>query len=118
MITIGDKVKKLREIKGYKQEYMAERLGISQQSYSKLESERADIPYSRIEQLAEIFQIRPEDLVAFDSQYIFNNYGSPNQGIAYFNFPEQMKQLYEDNIKLLENKVKYQETEIARLLNK
>ena len=105
MPAIGNKIKKLRELKGFKREYMAERLGVSQQSYSKLESEKADVPFSKIEQLAEIFQIKPEELIAFDTQYIFNNYGNPSQGIAYNNFPEKMQQLYEDKIKLLEEKV-------------
>ena len=48
------------------------------------------------EQLAEIFQIKSEELIAFDTQYIFNNYGNPSQGIACNNFPEKMQQLYED----------------------
>jgi transcriptional regulator with XRE-family HTH domain len=116
MPAIGNKVKKLRELKGYKQEYMAERLGITQQSYSKLESEKTDIPFSRIEQLAEIFEMKPEELVGFDAQYVFNNYGE-NKGhqVAYNNFPQELKQLYEDKIKLLEEKITYQEAEIARL---
>ena len=109
MPAIGNKIKKLRELKGFKQEYMAERLGITQQSYSKLESDKVDIPFSRIEQLADVFEMKPEDLVAFDSQYVFNNYGNPSQGIAYNNFPQEMKQLYEDKIKLLEEKVAWLE---------
>jgi transcriptional regulator with XRE-family HTH domain len=110
MPAIGNKIKKLRELKGFKQEYMAERLGITQQSYSKLESDKTDVPFSKIEQLAEIFEMKPEDLVAFDAQYVFNNYGE-NKGhqIAYNNFPEQLKQLYEDKIKLLEEKVAWLE---------
>jgi len=111
-----ESAKKTLSTFAFKQEYMAERLGITQQSYSKLESDKTDVPFSKIEQLAEIFEIKPEDLVAFDSQYVFNNFGE-NKGhqIAYNNFPEQLKQLYEDKIKLLEDKVRYQETEIARL---
>ena len=119
MPAIGNKIKKLRELKGFKQEYMAERLGITQQSYSKLESDKTDVPFSKIEQLAEIFEMKPEDLVAFDEKYIFNNSHSTscvfNQGSILQAFPQELKQLYEDKIKLLEDKVRYQETEIARL---
>lgn len=116
MPAIGNKIKKLRELKGFKQEYMAERLGITQQSYSKLESEKADVSFSRIEQLAEIFEMKPEDLVAFDAQYVFNSYGeNKRHQVAYNNFPQELRQLYEDKIKLLEDKLKYQEAEIARI---
>ena len=119
MPAIGNKIKKLRELKGFKQEYIAERLGITQQSYSKLESDKTDVPFSKIEQLAEIFEMKPEDLVAFDEKMVFNVYGQQNFGYYnstfQINFPVEMKQLYEDKIKLLEEKVKYQETEIARL---
>ena len=40
---------------------MAEKLGVTQQYYSKLESEKTDVPFSKIEQLAEIFEIKPEN---------------------------------------------------------
>ena len=112
MPAIGNKIKKLRELKGFKQEYMAERLGITQQSYSKLESDKGDIPFSRIEQLADIFEMKPEDIVAFDEKYIFNNYGTQHCGLnngVFNNFPQELKQLYEDKIKLLEEKVAWLE---------
>jgi transcriptional regulator with XRE-family HTH domain len=112
MPAIGNKIKKLRELKGFKQEYMAERLGITQQSYSKLESDKGDIPFSRIEQLADIFEMKPEDLVAFDEKMVFNVYGQQNCGYLHgnqINFPEQLKQLYEDKIKFLEEKVAWLE---------
>ena len=108
MPAIGNKIKKLRELKGFKQEYMAERLGVSQQSYSKLESEKTDVPFSKIEQLAEIFQIKPEELIAFDEKVVFYlnaQYTTANNGVYNNNFPEKMQQLYEDKIKLLEEKV-------------
>jgi len=45
-LHIGQKIKKLRELKNLTQEYMAEQLGMkNQSSYSKLESGETDIPY-------------------------------------------------------------------------
>ena len=53
--SIGQKIRKIRELKGIKQEVMAEQLDISQQSYSNIESDKTDIAFSKIEKIAEIF---------------------------------------------------------------
>ncbi len=108
--TIGQKIKKLREIKGYKQEYMAEKLDISQQSYSNIESGKIDVPFSKIENIAEIFGMRIEDLISFDEKYVLNNYGEiKGNQIGLNNFPSELKNLYDDKIKLLEDKINYQQ---------
>jgi transcriptional regulator with XRE-family HTH domain len=112
MNSLGQKVKRLREIKGWKQEYMADRLNISQQSYSNIESGKVDVPFSRIEEIATVFEIKPEELVSFDEKYVLNNYGevSGNSNVIGVNyFPSEIKQLYEDKIKLLEDKIQLME---------
>jgi transcriptional regulator with XRE-family HTH domain len=112
MHNIGDKVKKLRELKGYKQEYMAEKLSISQQSYSNLESGKMDVPFSKIEQIADLFGMRVEDMVSFDEKVVFNlnaQHTSAQNGVYHNNFPEKLQQLYEDKIRLLEEKIAWLE---------
>lgn len=42
-MSIGGKLRKLRQNKGYSQEYMAETLNISQKTYSNMENEKASI---------------------------------------------------------------------------
>ena len=37
-MNIGEKIKKVRQLKGYKQEFLAERLGVSKKQYSMYES--------------------------------------------------------------------------------
>ena len=44
MHNIGQKVKELREKRNYTQEYMAEQLGITQGSYSKIEQNKSNPP--------------------------------------------------------------------------
>jgi len=110
MTAIGLKIKKIREIKGYKQEYMAEKLEISQQSYSNIEGDKIDVPFSKLEQIAEVFGMRVEDIVSFDEKYVLNNFGKimGNQ-IGLNAFPTELKTLYDDKIKLLEEKIKWLE---------
>jgi len=52
----GDKLRKLREQKGYSQEYIASRLNISQSAYSKIEKGETDLSLKRIDQLASLFE--------------------------------------------------------------
>lgn len=43
MIELGKKLRTLREIKGYSQEYVANEIDISQRTYSKIENGLAKI---------------------------------------------------------------------------
>lgn len=61
--TIGNKIKRLRQ-KYYKnQADIAEKLGISVPAYSKIETGITDINYSRLLQIADLFQISPACLL-------------------------------------------------------
>jgi len=51
---IGGNIKKLREFRGYTQEYMAQELNISQKTYSNIESDRGKVNKSQIEHIATV----------------------------------------------------------------
>ncbi len=118
-MKIGNKIKKIRELKNYTQEYMADRLGINQSGYSRLENDTSDITLSQIEKLSEIFNMRVEDLMTFDEKVVFNNYGTLNDknfSIHYNNMNDKERELYEKalelhskTIKLLEDKISFLE---------
>lgn len=57
MNNIALNIRKIREQKGFSQEYVAQELDISQASYARLESEETKITVDRLFRLAEIFQI-------------------------------------------------------------
>lgn len=115
---IGQKIKKIREIKGYKQEFMADKLNISQQSYSNIESDKIDVPFSKLNEIATVFNMRVEDIVSFDEKFVLNNYGEiKGNQIGLNAFPSELKSLYDDKIKLLEEKIVYQQEKINELKN-
>lgn len=62
---IGSKIKELRKIKKLSQEQMAARLAISTTAYRKIESDNTDINFSRLQQIADIFDISVTLLVSF-----------------------------------------------------
>lgn len=118
MNTTGNKIRKIRELKSLKQEFMAEELGISVAAYSKLERDETNLSDERLEHIAKVFDMSVEDILAFDEKQVFNfinNHDNNNVGPYYNNLPEDMKKLYEDKIKLLEDKIDYLTTEIERL---
>ncbi len=66
-----------------------------------------------------IFGMRIEDLISFDEKYVLNNYGEiKGNQIGLNNFPAELKNLYEDKIKLLEDKISYQQEIINDLKSK
>lgn len=49
--TLGKKIQKVREIKGFSQEYMARKLNISQEQYSYIEINKKQYLRVRLQQL-------------------------------------------------------------------
>ena len=64
MAELYKNIKKLRQQKGWSQEYLAELMGYSGRSMiSKIERGEIDLTQSRIKQFADIFNISPDDLM-------------------------------------------------------
>ncbi len=105
-MEIGYKIKKIRELKNYTQEHLAERLNMSLKGYGKIERGEVDVSFSRLTQIAEALGLRVEDLVSFDEKNVFNNCGNNNtHSYIQFGCTTTEAKLYEDKIKLLEEKI-------------
>ncbi|MCR6643037.1 MAG: helix-turn-helix domain-containing protein [Sporocytophaga sp.] len=123
MTTLGTKIRKLRELKNFKQDHMAELLGISTNAYGKIERDETDVSHDRLEQIAKALDLTVTDILNFDEKMIFNImnnkdgvFGMYNTGSPFYTqFPEEMKKHYEDKIKLLEDKIEYLQRENERL---
>lgn len=118
---IGNKIKNIRELKNFTQEYMADKLEISQAAYSKLEKGDLKISQDKLNKIAEILDVNLEDIKDFDNKRILNSYNSikgNNSNITYSNQDIILiRKLYEDKINLLEKLVQKQEEEIKNLKN-
>ncbi len=119
-MVIGTKIKKIRELRNFTQEYMAEKLNMTQAGYSKIERDEVDVNFDKIEKIAEILQITPSALVGFDEKYVFHNYSQTTNsfGINHESINSTEKQLYIDKIALLEEKIVYQQDIINQLKGK
>ncbi|WP_035655447.1 helix-turn-helix domain-containing protein [Flavobacterium filum] len=106
--NIGQKIRKVRELKGFTQDYMADKLAISQRAYSKLENNETKLDWEKIELVSSVLGVDPLELVAFDDTLVFNNcIQSGKFHIFNNNLPEELKKNYEERIEHLEKEIEF-----------
>jgi len=120
MTLLGTKIRKLRELKNLKQEYVANALGISQRNYCKIENNEAALTHERLEDIANVLEISVKDILSFDESKVFNvMYNQNATGEIhiqhYHESPKEVNKLYEEKIRLLEEMNDYLKKEIERL---
>jgi transcriptional regulator with XRE-family HTH domain len=71
--TTGEKIKTLRNIKGFTQDYMAKQLQLSQKAYSKIETNEQEPAPLILQKIANVFNVTPEFIQNFSPAVIFNN---------------------------------------------
>ncbi len=64
--SLGQKVRKIREIKGFSQQYVARKLRISQEYYSYLENKIKVIPDLYLRKIASLFGVTVDFIKTFD----------------------------------------------------
>ncbi|MDM1513733.1 helix-turn-helix domain-containing protein [Myroides odoratimimus] len=117
MQGIEDKIRNIRELKNLTQEYVAERLGMTQAGYSKIESGATKLSYNKIESISKVLEIEVEELLAFDSQKYFNSFNNvkgSNNGSVTIKVDNDIKKLYEEKIILLEKLLLIREEQLER----
>lgn len=121
--SIKNKIKSIRELKNYTQEYMADQLGVTQAGYSKIEKGKTVLSFVKLVEIARILEVSVEDILSFDSQRYFNNFNKVegnNNGSIQINSDNSpaLKELYEDKIMLLEKLLSKTEEELNRYKKK
>lgn len=66
--TLGDRIRYYRNLNGWSQNEVADRLNISVLAISNIERNITDINYSRLKQLADIFRISVSELTNISSK--------------------------------------------------
>ncbi len=121
---IGRKISRIRELKGLKQEVLADALGISQQSVSKLEQSET-LGTERLHEIAAALGVTKEAIENFSEESIMNivsntftsNDSSTLNAINVqpsFNPLDKVVELYERLLQAEKDKVAY----LEKLLNK
>ena len=118
MERIGTRIKRFRELKNLTQEHMAERLRISQNSYSRLENETVKISTDRLKEIAGILDVPAEYLINSEAPvYNFSN-NTSNKFVGHIeNIYDDQKELLHKTIEMLEIQLKESNEERKRLLD-
>jgi transcriptional regulator with XRE-family HTH domain len=67
-----EKIRFLRQAKGWTQEEVADKLKMSQNGYGSIERGETDVNLSRLEQIADLFGIKLSELLGLDEEAVFN----------------------------------------------
>ena len=99
-MEIGIKVKKLRELRNFTQEYMAKNLDMTTSGYGKIERDESVVSYQKLEKIADILGIKIEDIINFNEKLVFNvMHNQTGNGYVVNNgITEEAKNLYEQVI--------------------
>ena len=119
---IGRKIARIRELRGMKQETLAEELGISQQSVSHIEQSES-LDDAKLEDIANALGVSKEGIENFSEEAILNiigntyhvdNSSAVNYGCT-INPLEKLIEAYEENKKLYERLVQAEKDKVTYL---
>lgn len=119
---IGRKISRIRELRGMKQETLAEAMGLSQQSISHIEQSET-VEEEKLEQVAKALGVTKEAIKNFSEEAVFNyfsNFYDNSTGQVYnnnctFNPLDKLLEVQEENKKLYERLLKAEQEKISYL---
>ena len=121
---IGRKIARIRELRGMKQETLAEELGISQQSVSTLEKSET-LEDEKLESVAKILGVTKEAIENFSEENVITYFNTFNDKVSssnfghnntcHFNPLDKLVEAYEENKKLYERLVQAEKDKVAYL---
>ncbi len=124
---LGRKISRMREILGVKQDTVADELGVSQQTVSKIE-QTEEVDDATLGKIAAVLGLEPEAIRNFDEeQIVYNiqhNHEGSNQGATgfavvqnhcTFNPIDKWVEAIEENKKLYEELLKSEREKVAML---
>ena len=100
------KIKQIRELKNFTQEYVAQKLGLSTRAYSKIETGETQLTINRLNEISKVLEMNPVEVLGFDDKKIFNiNNSTGNNGYNNIFFPDKLVQQYEETIQALKEQI-------------
>jgi len=122
---IGRKISRIRELRGMKQEALAQALGISQQSVSNIENS-AEIDEKLLLKVAEALEVSAEAIKNFSDEGVINYFNTFNDSAlsnstgafsnsCTFNPLDKLVESYEENKKLYERLLEAEKDKVIYL---
>lgn len=100
---LGENIRKIRELKGFSQQNLADEIGVDQKTVSRIEKGTLSPKFELLVKISKTMSINLSQLLDFDEKFIFNNYNQNHQGgnfVAYNNTEiEKVEELYKQLLK-------------------
>ncbi len=119
---LHDTIRRIREVHKLTQEEVAERLSLAVRTYTRLESGETRLDWERMRAIAEVYDMSPEDLVAFDGKSIIQTFNVEshegtvnNSGQSFNTYYGAEKELYEQLIAQLREEIAHMREDMAFL---
>lgn len=106
-ISIADKIRTLRENKGYSQEYMADMLEVSQQTYSLIEKKPEKSNLIRIQKLASILDVKVSFLLNEEDAFNLYSFNQNGGSTASYIHKSTHREFNEEIINQMKEEIKY-----------
>ena len=103
------RIKRIREFRNYTQQYLADKLDISQNAYSKIENGTTKLTIDRLEQVAKLLDVPVESILSNEKQ-VFNVENHAK-------FYAHIENLHEENKELLQKQVEFLQLQNEKLMS-
>jgi transcriptional regulator with XRE-family HTH domain len=115
-------IRRVRLIKEYNQEYMAERLGLATaKTYCRYETGETKLDIPHLEQISSVFDMSALDLLSLDEKLFFNHCTQPmalGPNNVYHGLAEQEREGWTQRVKHLEEEVLYLREQLKAALER
>nr|WP_315156438.1 helix-turn-helix transcriptional regulator [uncultured Flavobacterium sp.] len=118
---IGRNISRIRELRGMKQEALANAIGVSQQSVSNIEGSET-VDEEKLNAIAEILGVSAEAIKNYNDETVFNIIGNTYHDNASslnysctFNPLDKLVEAYEENKKLYERLIQAEKDKVEYL---
>ena len=118
---IGRKINRIRELRNIKQEFLAQELGVSQQTISNIENSET-VEEETLQKIAEVLGVTAKTIQNFSEEAVFNIIGNSfhdnSASLNYqctFNPLDKLMESVEENKKLYERLLQAEKEKIAYL---
>ena len=97
-MDIGENIRKVRDLKGFSQQALAESIGLSQKQLSRIETNQVSPTFDTLEKICEALGITLKNLLQFNEDLVFNNVVETQNGGEFIDYNntdiKQIENLY------------------------
>ncbi len=111
---IGNRIRQIREIKGFSQEYMAEKLNMSVSGYGKIERQETEMTLNKLDVISTILDCTVEELLKFDDKFILQQINGSSE--HNYGFVDKLTISNNDELKLLYERLLAEKDETIKQL--